>query len=281
MAQNDAYLDSMIRVPIKNVYAGTIPAYSIMAVVNASRVNGIRYSHVDKPSTTVVWQHLMNGPTPLPQSATGYGFWGMVPGKYLSGTPANGDVYGPKPSQWELEKDYPGGFIVDGIEDSTNKILFGRLPLFMPTVLAKCYSAIAADATTGTIKLCSGPPDSPTVIASMTIAATYNPFQIALQTDDVVEVQLVNGRATIVNARTIAKFIEFTVTTSALATTDASKASQSVTNYWGGYNPGSTVTIYNKPASSNYLFSGAVGHKGYAVWDDRNSKYMILQMECP
>lgn len=79
---------------------------------------------------------------------------------------------------------------------------------------------------------------------------------------------------------TKAALIEFTLP-SALATTDASKAGCTVDNYIQGPNPGATVTVYNKTASSNYIFSGASGHKGWAAYDDRADKYRILQIECP
>lgn len=68
---------------------------------------------------------------------------------------------------------------------------------------------------------------------------------------------------------------------STLATTDASKASCTVNSYWGGASPGSTITVYNMVASSNYVFSGASGHKGLAVYDSTNAKFWIIQMECP
>jgi hypothetical protein len=83
-----------------------------------------------------------------------------------------------------------------------------------------------------------------------------------------------------VGGGTSAKWIRFTLP-GALATTDSSKASCTVDGYWDGPNPGSTVTVYNLPASSNYLFSGASGHKGLATYDNLNAKYWIVQMECP
>jgi hypothetical protein len=75
-------------------------------------------------------------------------------------------------------------------------------------------------------------------------------------------------------------FARFTLP-SALATTDASKASCTVDGYWGGPDPGATITAYNLPASTNYIFSGASGHKGLASYDRANAKWWIIQMECP
>lgn len=75
------------------------------------------------------------------------------------------------------------------------------------------------------------------------------------------------------------RWVEFTLTSS-MATTDASSSGATVNNYWGGDNPGATVTVWNKSASSNYIFSGTTGAKGYAVYDERAAKWRIVQMEC-
>lgn len=75
-------------------------------------------------------------------------------------------------------------------------------------------------------------------------------------------------------------FIEFTLT-GALAASDASTAAAAaVNNYFQGENPGGTVTLWNKSASTNFIFSGVAGAKGIAVYDDRADKYRIIQMEC-
>jgi hypothetical protein len=75
-------------------------------------------------------------------------------------------------------------------------------------------------------------------------------------------------------------FVRFTLA-AALAKTDASKTGTTVDDYWGGPSPGSTITVYNLPASTNYIFFGASGHKGLATYDDRNAKWWIIQLECP
>lgn len=77
----------------------------------------------------------------------------------------------------------------------------------------------------------------------------------------------------------LTKFVRFSLP-SAFATTDASKAACTVDDYWGGTNPGATVTVYNLPASTNYMFSGFTGGKGLAVYDEIDAKYWIIQLEC-
>lgn len=74
------------------------------------------------------------------------------------------------------------------------------------------------------------------------------------------------------------RWIEFALSES-MAAADAS-ATASVDNYWGGDNPGASVTVWNKSASTNYIFSGTTGAKGLATYDDRASKWRIVQMEC-
>ena len=68
---------------------------------------------------------------------------------------------------------------------------------------------------------------------------------------------------------------------SALAKTDASKAACTVDYFFGGKDPGPTITVYNLPASANYIFAAASGHKGLAVFDTTGSKFWIIQLECP
>lgn len=77
-----------------------------------------------------------------------------------------------------------------------------------------------------------------------------------------------------------AKWIKFTLA-SALTTGTASVANCTVNSYWGGFDPGATVTVYNLEASANYIFSGATGHKGIATYDDVTDHYVIVNLECP
>lgn len=78
----------------------------------------------------------------------------------------------------------------------------------------------------------------------------------------------------------LATWVHFTLP-SDLALTDANKASCTVNDYWGGDDPGSSLTVYNPPASSDYLFEGDSGGTGLAVYDDQADKWWIVQLECP
>jgi len=83
----------------------------------------------------------------------------------------------------------------------------------------------------------------------------------------------------IIGGEHIARVIDFELD-EALATTDANKTA-SVDAYYDGGDPGSTVEVYNRAASTNYIFEGDSGDKGIALWDDVRGNYRIVQMECP
>lgn len=77
-----------------------------------------------------------------------------------------------------------------------------------------------------------------------------------------------------------AKWIKFFFA-AALATTDASVACDNVT-YVDGYEPSTPVTtVYNEPASSDYMFEADDNDKGQARYDPENDKYWICIPECP
>jgi hypothetical protein len=84
---------------------------------------------------------------------------------------------------------------------------------------------------------------------------------------------------------TKATHIEFTLT--AELTDSASSVTADVDDYYEGRHPdpkGNGITLYNKEASgspANFIFEGDSGDKGMAIWDRRNKRYRIWQMECP
>ena len=77
----------------------------------------------------------------------------------------------------------------------------------------------------------------------------------------------------------IARFIRFSITTTALVTTSAT-ATITKDAFYQGYDPGTITTIDNHPASTNYIFEGAIGAKGMAIYTGLTNKYMIIQLEC-
>ncbi len=84
----------------------------------------------------------------------------------------------------------------------------------------------------------------------------------------------------ILDVQRLAKHVEFTLGT-ALATTDASVSNATVTDFYEGISPTGTQTVYNRSASSNFIFEGDIGDKGMAVLDYSDGRYKIWMMECP
>lgn len=281
------YRDEVQWFPFRNDYAGTIPGRSVMRITGAttfsSEVGGGDDQPIltcDQPNTTFYRQYAVCEANDVAQGDYGMcALSGLLEVAYDSGTPAQDEGWGPKPSQWTISKNYPSNSLVEAVTDSTNKyalVNFGPINKFV----GKANAAIAADATNGVVKVCQGAGGSETAITSMTLSSVTNRCGYSLLTDDIVYVEYFEGVPYIVNARMKAKWISFTLAAT-LSTSDASKSSTTVSDFWQGYDPGGTVTIYNQPASSGYIFSGASGAKGLACLDDIDDKYRIVQMECP
>lgn len=68
---------------------------------------------------------------------------------------------------------------------------------------------------------------------------------------------------------------------SALTNAQQTKALCTVTRYWGGASPGSSVTIYNPESGGGapYMFAAATGAKGLAVYDDVLDRWWIAFVE--
>lgn len=83
------------------------------------------------------------------------------------------------------------------------------------------------------------------------------------------------------DTRPKARWIEFHLD-EALATTDAS-CDATVDAYHDGRDPdpsNSGITLYNKSASTNYIFEGSTNDKGEALYSPENNYYIIIQLEC-
>lgn len=142
--------------------------------------------------------------------------------------------------------------------------------------IGKFDSACAKD-TSQVFSVWSGTPGSETDTTNNISVYNRTPYSIAASIW--CKAALINGNWYAFDPQLKAHMIHFTLP-SALATTDASKASCTVNDFWGGVSPGATVTVLNMPAATNYTFSGASGNKGYAVYDDIEDAYKIIQMHC-
>lgn len=114
--------------PFRNDYAGTVPAYGVVAITGITVVQGLPIYTGTRPSTTFYRVYGINSAEAVPDD--GYGqlrLTGPCEIAYDSGTPAAGEGWGPKPSQFTLSKGYPSITTVSGVIDSTNKVLLGTL----------------------------------------------------------------------------------------------------------------------------------------------------------
>lgn len=91
---------------------------------------------------------------------------------YNSGTPANGEGYGPTPGQYYLTKNYPETSICHGVWDSTAKIMLATLGV-IERVVGKTAGAATQNGT-ATVNVYQGTAGSETIITSMTIASVTN-----------------------------------------------------------------------------------------------------------
>lgn len=110
--------------PFKNNFAGTIPSNSVIALTGSAQITGIEALELtgDQPSTTFTRRYAITGGPDATQSQGGLcSQSGWLLAKYDTGTPAQGESWGPKPGQFTLSKGFPG-FCIEGIVDSTNKI---------------------------------------------------------------------------------------------------------------------------------------------------------------
>ena len=132
--------------PFRNDYAGTIPRYGLVSLTGIT-IPGQQIDIETGDRTGVTWRPLfgVNGPEEVPQN--GYGLvatFGTMWVAYDSGTPAYGEVYGFKPSQFTASAGFHG-LRVKGIVDATDKIMVAELyPILQ--FYGKATAAISANA---------------------------------------------------------------------------------------------------------------------------------------
>lgn len=146
------FLDRFCWEEFKNNSGEDVPPWGILAITGTTMTGDTLKRPVldcTKPSTTFYRKYVVNGPRRVKNGKRGSCTRGpgMIPIAYDSGTPANEEGWGPKPGQFTLSKGYPAGVTVEGIHDSTNKILLGTL-VPIATLLCKTTDAVPVGATT-------------------------------------------------------------------------------------------------------------------------------------
>jgi hypothetical protein len=104
-------------VQFRNDSGETVPRCGVMRVTGNEVIGNRPMFKTVKPDATFSRLYLVNGEREVSSGATGYGNW-LHEADYASynsssGTPAYGEVWGPKSGQWTLEK-YRSGFTIQG-----------------------------------------------------------------------------------------------------------------------------------------------------------------------
>lgn len=131
-----------------------LPQYGVARVTGMNTVNDQKVVTVEKPSTTFSRLYLVNSGDDLAYQRVGVAKnRPVVKVLYDTGTPAVGETYGPKPSQFTVSKGYPG-FLCLGIVDAANKIMLARYD--EPGIYLVKADADISKGSTGTCSLYVG-----------------------------------------------------------------------------------------------------------------------------
>lgn len=153
----------------KNSSGSTIPAYGIF-YDDAVSVTSNRTIVTAKQATTTFQQYYyVNGPRDVANN--GYGQFQtarQVLVKYDTGSPAAGEWFGAKASQFTASKNMPGQFLCRGIKDATDKIMLAIDAGPVQTLIGKLAGSLS-QGSTATVNVWAGAGGSEAVITSMTL----------------------------------------------------------------------------------------------------------------
>jgi hypothetical protein len=262
---------------VRNTDSGTVPPYGLMAVTDATQPATEPVVKIAKPSTTFTRLYLANGPQPIPANGLGSAQPGpIVKFAYDTGTPANGDGWGPKAGQWTATINYPSALSVFGVVDSTNKIAHGRLDP-INSVIGELAGPLTAGSN-ATVNIYGGAAGSETIISSLTLSGKDWIGQ-DLPSAAKVQCDFVNGLWYIQRAGNSGCALDMDFTLSAtLASTDPTATVTGIT-YHNGIAPTGTITV------NNMCMAGASGKTGWATLisytaSNGNATYKIRQLCC-
>lgn len=176
--------------------AQTIPSYGCFVADSVTCGNGFEVITAKRPSTSNLYTgkpFYLNGLIPRayneggelqrPRSSR------IFKAAYDTGTPAIGEVWGPKPSQWTLSKNYPG-FRIVGIDNASAKIALVE-PEPILTLHGKADSAISKGSS-GTVSIWVGAGGSE---VDSTINVTAYARGAAISSGKIVGIHFINGVA--------------------------------------------------------------------------------------
>lgn len=168
----------------------TVPAYGVMAVSGFELDGAFPTVKIVRPGSTFYSQYVINDGIEL-----AYGSRKRIPDQvfikaaYDTGTPAAGEWWGPKPSQFTLSKGYPGIAQIAGIVDATNKIALVNFCGQITRLYGKTNAQITKGSS-GTVNIHNDLSSGSSQISSWTVTA-YNGFS-TVATSKYVAVDQVN-----------------------------------------------------------------------------------------
>ncbi|HEY1603844.1 MAG TPA: hypothetical protein VGG64_29855 [Pirellulales bacterium] len=127
-AQGDRNTHGLRWLGWRNDGSSTCPAHGVVRITGNTQIGtgdpAVRIITGDQPSTTFSRLYAINSGVPVEDGDTGWlTFDSGAEVAYDTGTPAYGDGWGPKPSQWTLTKNYPETALVFGVQNATLKTL--------------------------------------------------------------------------------------------------------------------------------------------------------------
>jgi hypothetical protein len=145
---------------VKNQSGYTAPANSVVAVTGVARDNGGHTQRrnlltVGQPDTTLRRGYLITGYASIPNNTVGlaFGFDGLMEAAYDSGSPTNGESWGPKPGQFTLSRGWPG-FVVDGVNGDNTLAVVRFEPIVQ--LLGKTTAPVSPNSTTTAYQIWTG-----------------------------------------------------------------------------------------------------------------------------
>jgi hypothetical protein len=183
MARTPGYA-AQNRVLIYNVGDSAIPPFALVKPTGSQWSNSVLALQVGQPDATFVQKYYVNGPTSI-GTETGFGtafsdvewpVWAQY--NTSSGTPAYGQVWGPKAGEWTLEPNRPGFVIVGQPQTVGSFNIVAVRPYEVTEVWVKTSAALTQGAaiTNQPVYICKplGVSGGGETASGMTLPAVYD-----------------------------------------------------------------------------------------------------------
>lgn len=149
------WYDNINWVALKNVGSSEIPAFGVFMVVGSEKLNNQWILHVEQVDDTKNPVFGFNGEIPVAANKYGQGTLDVIAfAAYTTGdgTPAIGDVWGPKDGESKLKKHYLGVQVI-AVDAENELVMVSRNPTLV--LIGKTDSTVSA-ASTGAVSIWNG-----------------------------------------------------------------------------------------------------------------------------